>query len=209
MTHLILIRHGETEWTSLKRYQGHSDTLLTTRGRKQMKAVARALKDLKIDFLYASPLKRAHESAQIIAHAIGKKPRPDSRLREIHFGLWEGRTAEELYREREPTFMQWSKGKLVSPKGGENISVFRKRVRSFLKDCLKRHSEKTVAVVAHGGPIKMLIFEALKLSSHSLWSLRVEPGAISALSFCPHFSQLVCLNLVTPLTRAMPWLVKK
>lgn len=209
MTNLILIRHGETSWTAARRYQGHSDTELTSKGKQQIQLAAKTLKGYAIDVLYASPLKRAKQSAEIISKAVGKKVSHDTRLKELHFGNWEGKTAEELYREKNKSFRHWSRGKLINPEGGESIPAFRKRVRSFLKDCVTRHQGKTVAVVAHGGPIKMMIFEALKLPPQSLWSLRIEPGAISALTFSPHFAQLVCLNLSCSLKLPMPWLVKK
>ena len=151
MIRLILIRHGETHWTSQKRYQGHSDTRLTARGRSQARVLAKSLAAQKIDVLYTSSLGRAKETGSAISRKIGKRPRMDSRLNELSFGRWEGKTAKELARAKDRIFRRWCQGKLIKPPAGESLSSLRKRVSAFLKQIEKRHPGKTVALVSHGG----------------------------------------------------------
>lgn len=201
MTRLILIRHGETAWTRARRYQGDTDTRLSVKGKNDVKAVARVMGRARLDFLYSSALVRARESAAIVARAVRKKPLPDARLNEIGFGNWEGKTAKQLWRQKDAAFRRWCRGQWVSPTGGEKIADFGKRVSHSLQGILRRHRGKTVAVVAHGGTIKMMIMEALKLSYRSLWMMRVDPASISVLNFFPGFNQLALLNYIPSLSQ--------
>ncbi len=193
-TLLFLIRHGETEWTRKKRFQGNTDIELTSRGRKQAAALGRRLKDSGIDILYASPLKRAAESARILSKSLKKKPFSDKRLCELGFGEWEGKSPAELLEQKNSRYREWCRGKLVSPRGGEPLKAFRKRVGSFYRDILRRHRGKRIAIVTHGGPVKIFIYEALKLPYRSLWSFRVEPASLSVIAAGDHFSQVWLQN---------------
>ena len=193
-TRLILIRHGETLWTRERRYQGHSDTLLSSHGKKQVLQLAQVLRTAGIGILYTSSLQRALQTAAVISKMTRIKPRVDSRLGELFFGRWEGKSAAELSAEKDPIFRQWCRGRIVTPPGGESLRSLRARTSGFLKSCLRRHPGKTVAVVSHGGPIKTLLFEALKLPARSLWSIRIDPASLTVLDFYPHLTQLVCLN---------------
>lgn len=193
-TRLILIRHGETPWTRERRYQGHSDTLLSSHGKKQLHRLNKIIRALDPQVLYASSLQRARQSAAILSKITRVKVRVDPRLNELFFGRWEGRSASELVAAKDPVFRKWREGKVVTPPGGESLKSLRARTSGFLKSCLRRHPSKTVAVVSHGGPIKTLLFEALKLPARTLWSLRIDPASVTVLDFYPHFTQFVSLN---------------
>ena len=89
---LYIVRHGKTEWNGKGRIQGWSDIELTDEGRAAARKTAEALKDLHIDAIYASPLKRAYETACILR---GKREMPvikDERIKEVGFGVLEGAT---------------------------------------------------------------------------------------------------------------------
>jgi broad specificity phosphatase PhoE len=201
MTYLFLIRHGETPWTKERRFQGSTNTHLTPRGKKQAAAVAHCLKRYGIHHVYASDLWRARETAALISKTVGKKAVLDRRLRELGFGVWEGRTAAELLQDKTCGYQDWCRGKKVTPKGGEKIAAFRKRVRHFLKQIAKRHEGKKVAIVTHGGPVKIFLYEALKLPYRSLWSFRVEPASVTILGLGTHFSQVFAMNDTSHLPR--------
>lgn len=192
---LILVRHGETDWNKEKRYQGSIDRKLSFEGRKNIGRIASEIKSFKIDFVYTSALTRARQSGRILAVKIGVKPRMDKRLNELNFGRWEGKTAAELLAEKDKSFLAWSRGKWTTPKGGESLQSLRRRVRDFLKDGLKKHFGKTVLIVSHGGPIRMMIRESLGLPEEFLFSFSVLPASLSAIQFFDGKSaQLVCLN---------------
>ncbi len=194
MTYLFLIRHGETPWTKKRRFQGSADILLTPRGKRQAKAVGHCLKRYGVDAIYCSPLRRAYQTAKIISKIIRLKPQLDPRLKELRFGIWEGKTAAELLKDKTSGYHKWCQGKKVTPKKGETLPHFRKRVTSFLKQISQRHSGKKIAVVTHGGPVKICVYEALKMPLRSLWSFRIETASITVIGLGKHFAQIFCLN---------------
>lgn len=142
MTQLILIRHGETLWNEQKKYQGHADIGLSSKGKKNIQALLHRVKTVGIDCIYTSSLRRARQSAKIISKKLGIKPYIDPRLNELNFGSWEGKTAEQLIYQKDKNFLSWANGKWKAPQGGESIYSLRRRVREFLKDCLKKHKGK-------------------------------------------------------------------
>lgn len=194
MTYLFIIRHGETPWTKERRFQGSTNTHLTPRGKLQAQAIARALKPYGIDHLYASDLWRAQETAAFIGKGIKKKVVSDKRLRELGFGAWEGRTVVELLKDKKSRYPEWCKGKRVTAKGAEPLASLQKRVGLFLKEVCRKHEGKKVAIVTHGGPVKIFLYEALKLPFRSLWSFRIEPASITILGIGDHFAQAFCVN---------------
>lgn len=201
---LFLIRHGETAWTVLKRYQGTTDIPLSPRGIRQAQSIARALAPLRPAHLYTSTLRRARDTARALARKLGLKPAADPRLNEIDFGEWEGRDYRRLQEEAGIPFRRWREGRLKKPPGGESIGSLSRRVGQFFKEILKLHPEETVAVVSHGGPIKTFLFHSLlgarRLSLPSIWSLRIDPASISFIEGDSSLLQIVWTNRTEHLT---------
>jgi len=96
MTWLLLARHGETDWNREGRWQGHADVALNDHGRAQARELATSLADQPIDVIYSSDLKRAHETALIIAEKKRMPVSTDAGLREIDVGRWSGLTPDEI-----------------------------------------------------------------------------------------------------------------
>ena len=91
---LVVVRHGQTDWNVEERYQGQLDLPLNAVGRTQAEALKRRLAGTQFDTAYSSPLRRAFETAQIIA---GELPLiADTRLSEIHHGDWQGKTKADI-----------------------------------------------------------------------------------------------------------------
>ena len=194
MVRLILVRHGETKWTAERRYQGHCNTPLTAQGCRHAAKAARALQAVPVDFIYSSTLGRARETAQFIKKILRRPVRHDSRLNELSFGRWEGRTAREIMRAGDRTYRAWIAGRKVSPPGGETLASFQKRTARFLREICLRHKGKTVVLVSHGGTIKMMLCRLLKLPFRYFWVFRVDPASISVVRSDGKFSECVCLN---------------
>ncbi len=199
-TRVLLIRHGETDWSNEGRYQGWTDTRLSARGRRQMKKLAVCLKEWAIGSLYSSGLKRAEESAKFISDRLRLKPRADKRMNEFHFGAWEGKTARELLAENDLAFKSWAGGVWKRPKGGEAISGFKKRVTSFLSHILKKENGKTVAVVAHGGSIRMFMAAASGRSFRSMRGFQIHASSLSVLDFSGRRARIARLNDISHLS---------
>lgn len=191
---LFLIRHGETAWTVAKRYQGMTDIPLNQKGLRQAKFLARVLAPERPARIYSSTLRRSRETAQVMAAALKLRPVPDPRLNELHFGEWEGALYRNLARTPSLEFRRWREGKLDRPPGGESVASLMRRVGKFLKEILERHREETVAVVSHGGPIKMFLFHALKSLGSSIWSFRIDPASVSLIEGDQRLLQITWTN---------------
>lgn len=153
-TVVYLIRHGETEWNKIGRFQGSTDIALSEDGIKQAYLAADVLKG-KFDYIYASPLSRAKQTADIIGEASNITAQIEADIREINFGLWEGLTIEEI-RDRYPKeFLSWrnsSQGYLMS----DDISITDagKRASEAIIKHVNEHLGERIAIIAHGGILK-------------------------------------------------------
>ena len=195
MLRLLLIRHGETHWNSAARFQGQCDVPLNTRGRQQAAALASAIAGESIRTLYASDLQRAWQTAQAIAAITGLAAKPEPRFREMSFGAWEGLTYGDIERRDARALRAWQQAPhQVSPPGGETLAQVVQRVREAVGALVLKHQGHTVALVAHGGPIQVLLCLALGLSPRSHWQLMIEPGSISELRIYAQGAILARLN---------------
>jgi alpha-ribazole phosphatase len=195
MLRLLLIRHGETHWNAAARFQGQSDIPLNQRGRQQAAALASAMAGEGIQTLYASDLRRAWETARTIAAVAGLAARREPRLREMSFGAWEGLTYGDIQRRDDRALTAWQADpSQVSPPQGETLIQVANRVREAYNDMIFNHTEHTVALVAHGGPLQLLLCLALGLPPRSHWQLTIDLGSISELRIYEQGAILTRLN---------------
>ena len=172
MVRLLLIRHAATAWTVQGRFQGQTDVPLSPHGRRQATALARRLRAETLHMLYASDLQRAWETARTIAAPPALQVHAEPRLREMAFGRWEGLTYAELQQQDAERLAAWERDQLHSaPPGGETLQQMTQRVRAAYADILAAGQEKTVGVVADGGPLQLLLCLALGLPSRPTGSL--------------------------------------
>ncbi len=151
MARLILIRHGETLWNTERRMQGQLDSPLTERGIWQACRLGERMAGMAFTALYSSDLPRARLTAQRISEKTGHGIVADARLRERHFGLFEGRTREEMERLDPGAYARFmSRDPQYAVPGGESPAVFFARCRGALEDLAARHRGETIAIVTHG-----------------------------------------------------------
>ena len=192
MTRILLVRHGETDWNVQSRMQGQSDEPLNVWGRAQAEAVRKRLAGEIIHAVYASDLARAWETASLIDAGPVKA---DPRLREMHFGEWEGLTYEDIQARDPDVLARWGADVMdFTPPGGENLRQFAKRVEPVLGDLAHHHPKETVLLVAHGGSLQLLVALALGLSPKKYWQFYLKPGSVSELSLYPEGAILNLLN---------------
>lgn len=179
---LILIRHGETEANSTDRYWGQADVALNALGLEQARRLAKRLKEEKIDVIYTSTLKRATVTADMMAVGRGAEYYNEPKLNEIDFGEVEGLNFDEITAKFPKLASVWaSNGTDVVFPNGESYKSFSKRVSSF-KDVLTKYDEdKTVAVVGHGGPFRILICNLLCIDIEHWWKFRFDLASVSIL----------------------------
>jgi broad specificity phosphatase PhoE len=168
---IYLTRHGQTEWNVQKRMQGWGNGELTDQGRQDALALAKRLKDVKIDAVYASSSKRAYETAEII---VGDREIPiikDDLLREMHFGDWEGRTRDEIEREYPEAFKAfWETPHLFDRGDGEVFSQVQERAKLAFQKIIEQHKEGTVLVVSHSIFLRVLIAYIRQLPLEKLFT---------------------------------------
>lgn len=163
MTRLVLVRHGETDWNREGRWQGHADPGLNARGRLQAAAAADRLAREDVAAVVTSDLRRAAETAAVLAGALGLDPAADPRLREVDVCAWSGLTRAEV-RERHPDdYRAWTDGLNAGYPGGETFAQLERRATEAMREICGRYVGETVAVVCHGGSIRALVATALGL----------------------------------------------
>lgn len=158
LTRLILWRHGETNYNSLGRMQGHIDSELTDIGRKQAEFAAAALARFHPDLIIASDLRRATDTATVLGEAIGVSVRLDKRLRETHLGDWQGLTSAEVDQGWPGARARWRVDAGWAPPGGESRVEVAERAVQVVHDLQRPDADcgETVLLAAHGGVITAL-----------------------------------------------------
>ena len=157
MARLILIRHGETEWNVEGRYQGQADPPLNSRGRRQALTLAHKLSAIGLELLVSSPLKRAAQTAQILARKFQLPILYDQRLMEIHQGDWQTRLRSEIEQHYPELFHRWeTEPWQVTPPNGENLPQVQQRVNEFLDELLLRYPGSCIGIVTHRIPIALV-----------------------------------------------------
>lgn len=179
-TKLFLMRHGETLWNTERRLQGHKDSKLTSKGRKQAHRNAVQLRNIVegVPRFIASPLGRCRETAEIVAHAIDfdiAKIEYDKRVMEISFGQWEGQRKTDIEINDSVAFQarlanRWD----VPAPGGESYSMVAQRLRSWLRD-VEGH---TLILVSHGCAGRILRGIYSNLEKEKIYSLDEPHDAI-------------------------------
>jgi probable phosphoglycerate mutase len=154
---LWLIRHGESTWNVRGLAQGHCDEArLTARGERQATALATELSTQPIKTLYASDLRRALETAAPLAEVLGLAVNHDARLRERSLGVLEGSASTAISPEVTGLRAQRVADPDARPDGGESVRDLYERAASFADELATRDHPGDVAVVAHGGTLRVL-----------------------------------------------------
>jgi 2,3-bisphosphoglycerate-dependent phosphoglycerate mutase len=156
VTELILARHGETDWNRQNRFQGHADPPLNALGRRQSAELAEALAGETIARVYTSPLRRASETAEIVAWRLALEVESLEPLREIDVGAWSGLTRDEVAARFPEAYARWRERAPHGFEGGETYEQLAARVMPAIRGLADRHPTETLLVVTHGGPSRIL-----------------------------------------------------
>jgi broad specificity phosphatase PhoE len=153
VTTILLARHGETDWNREGRFQGHADPPLNRTGRAQAVDLSVALMAEQLAAVYSSPLRRALETAEVLAASHGFEPVPVDDLREVDVGSWSGLTRAEVEERFPAQFARW----LDYGQGwedGETYEEMGRRAVDALLGLAAAHDGERVLAVTHGGPIR-------------------------------------------------------
>lgn len=177
---LLLIRHADPAEEARGRCYGSLDLGLSPRGRERARELARALAGTRLDAVYASPRRRALETAA----ALGPEPIVDQRLRELDFGEFEGRTYEEIAASHPEVYRRWMETPTeVRFPGGECYADLCGRALDAAAELRARHAGETVAAVTHAGVVRAIVADALGMPGAAIFRLGQDYGAVTALDW--------------------------
>ncbi len=193
---LIIVRHGESEWNRIHRYQGQLDAPLSELGLRQAEALATRLKAEPIDYIYSSPLQRAARTAEAIAAYHPRAPLAYSdALLEINHGEWQGKYAHEVEALYGPGLREWREHPTRSQMpGGESFSNVLKRTLDFREELCRRHSDQSVLISTHDVVVKILVADALGMNMDRINRIWVTNASISVIEYGADLPYLVSLS---------------
>ncbi|MBW7890739.1 MAG: histidine phosphatase family protein [Chitinophagaceae bacterium] len=180
MLKVILLRHGETAYNAAgNRYCGRTDIGLTEKGVQQAVAIGKVLIDTPIAAVYASPLIRAQQTAEIASG--NRKVITDQRIIEVDFGLWEGKTKEEFNMENPLLWQEWMKDPRTARAGGtgETGREIIERVTRFFEDMQIQHDNETIMVIGHNGINRLYMAHQLGMPLAHYRRLEQENSSIT------------------------------
>jgi alpha-ribazole phosphatase len=188
---VYLVRHGVTRWNVEKRYLGHSDEPLIYQECNKLNPLKNELENIPFNFCFSSDLKRCTETFHyLLPH---ERVCLDSRLRELHFGDWEGLTYEIL--KTDLNYQEWLKDwEKKAPPNGESLLQLNNRINAFLAELftLNEFTDKhnKVLIVTHGGVIRS-IMQSFRLTK-MFWDLHVQHAKAFRLSLQHQRGRWVC-----------------
>lgn len=202
MTELLLVRHGESTYNAERRWAGWENlTPLTALGEAEAQSVAdRLLAEDGIAALYASPLLRAWQTAQIISKTLGLDPVRRDALREVNVGRIGGLTMDEFAAQFPDDYQRWqerSNSGFTWP-GGEKRREFFLRAGRAVEQIAVEHPDEKVVVVCHGGVIRATLVYFLPEQCSEWWTYRVHTGSLTRLQVTSNGNQLLALNEYDP-----------
>ena len=181
VTHLL--RHGQTEHTPERRYSGRNDLPLSRTGRSEAEAAAVRTGQLGIDVVVSSPIRRTRETAETVAAELGVPVELDDDLAELDFGDLEGLTLDEALAAHPLAVRRFMADVTVPAPGGESIADVSARVARARRRVLDRHAGRTVLVVSHVTPIKLLLAAGLGAGDDVVHRVFLEAASLSTVAW--------------------------
>lgn len=185
-TRMLLLRHGQTEYSVQRRYSGRGDPALTELGEQQARATADRLAARDdVTAVVTSPLQRARRTAELVAEKLGVEVSVHNGLIETDFGAWEGFTFAEA-RARDPQLhARWLSDTSVTAPGGESMDEVYRRIRRVRDELIAAHGGTTLVVVTHVTPIKSVLRIALDVGPALMHRLHLDLASLSIAEFYP------------------------
>lgn len=190
-TTLLLVRHGVTPLTAGKRFSGGlggSNPGLSDEGRDQVRATGEWLAPAasRIEAVVASPVRRTRESAEVLAACLGDLPVVEEPgIAEMEFGHWDGLTFAEVGERHHDELAAWLGSTQVAPRGGESFAQVQTRVLAGLDRVLEEYAGRTVALVSHVTPIKIVVAHALGAPLESVFRMELSPASVTVVTVAP------------------------
>jgi broad specificity phosphatase PhoE len=183
MTELVLARHGETTWNVEKVFRGRADVALNEAGIRQAELLGSYLSNWKLEAIYSSPLRRALDTANIVASYQKVAVRIAEDLVDFDYGEWQSLPEPEAKRLYPALITEWhnSPNKIRMP-GGEGLEDVRTRAIELVDGILSRH-QGNVLLVSHRVVLKVLICHLLGLDNSHFWNIRQDICGITIFDY--------------------------
>ena len=187
---LLLVRHGATAHTAERRFSGCTgqNPELSAIGREQARRLAAELRrryaepsGARVAAVVCSPVRRARETAEAVAEALGLPLEVDDDLREIDFGDWEGRTVEDVQARYPGELAAWRADATLRTPGGESVADVARRVRTAIRRLSERHHGATALAVSHLYPVRLSVLDTLGAPLEAVHRMEHDPTAVSEL----------------------------
>ncbi|MGH3414043.1 MAG: bifunctional RNase H/acid phosphatase [Marmoricola sp.] len=187
-TTLVLVRHGVTDHTARKLFSGgvaSTNPSLNTEGHAQMRATGEWLAPMAgvIDALVTSPVRRTRESAEILAGFLGRQIEIEDGIAEMEFGTWDGMSFAEVHERHPDDISAWLGDLDYAPGGGESFRTVQKRVLAGRDRIVSAYAGRTVVVVSHVTPVKVLVADALAAPLDAVYRMELAPASVSVVSY--------------------------
>ena len=198
-----LVRHGETEWNHLGRFQGQYDTLLNEKGLEQARITALAAKDWGIACIYASPLTRTMQVANEIGGQLGLPVNPRAGLMELSLGQLEGVTGEEMRAGWPEVFSTWNRSpELIEMPDGESLTTLEDRAWQVILELEDRHEpQDNLVIVSHNFTIRAICGKLLGIPLANFHRLQLGLSSVSIFETGQRGRRLLTYNSTCHLER--------
>lgn len=196
-TRVIYVRHGETDFPLNRIYcDSQEDPPLNEKGMRQAEQAAEFLSNVDASAIYASPCCRTRMTAEAIALNHSRLAIDfESDLMERNFGVWEGLYFEEIESRYPELYGEWKRNQAeFTPEQGESVFDLTGRVKQVMERVLRKHAGETVIVVAHVGPIRVLIANALEMPLNGYRRLGVDPASAACIDYGSTQNNLIFMN---------------
>ncbi len=187
-TTLVLVRHGVTDHTKGKLFSGglaSSNPPLNDEGREQARSTGEWLAPLSgsFDALISSPVRRTHQTAEVLAEFLDLGIEFEHAMAEMEFGTWDGLTFHEVHQKWPDELVAWLGDLESAPHGGESFRAVEKRVLEGRDRIVQRYAGQTVVVVSHVTPIKTVVADALGAPLEAVYRMELAPASVSVVSY--------------------------
>ncbi len=176
-----LVRHGETEWNKLGRFQGQYDTLLNDAGLEQARIIGQAAREWDLTAVYSSPLTRTMQVANEVGGPLGLPVNAREGLMELGLGELEGVTGAEMRAGWPQVYTTWnSSPERVEMPGGESLATLEERSWKVIIELQESHGpEDNLAIISHNFTIRAICGKVLGMPLANFHRLRLALGSVS------------------------------
>jgi broad specificity phosphatase PhoE len=194
-TRLVLIRHAEVEERYQRVFGGRIDMELSPRGHEQAAAMSKSVRQRPVDAIYVSPMRRAQQTMVPLASHCPKPAMTRPELREVDFGDWTGLTWEQVRTRHGVNAFRWLEmldaGAIPNAETGQ---TWRARVEPCVREIVQGHAGQTVAILCHGGIVRMILSILLDLPLPKISAFEIDYASVTRVEQHAHKTEVTLLN---------------